>query len=730
MYSAEELKNIQSIIFAKANFDENNWNFSFDNRKNLKEIETFKFICLKSLLANYETLSKMMTCNQVIEYLLCLKQSGMLCDFVFSTLSNYDNFYCSDKNEIQPDKPVFDHILGSILNKLAENISEKCPQRNYCVNGFCVKKLNYFVNFEDNILINDVNLKVCYDFRKIRPFLLKNFFEKEDKSINLDFDKILSYLVGNMISKIENFNKLNIRYSPEIIYARQNLYDEICCIHRKKYTLDNIQDLKKQERELALLLNVTDRGKAQDSYFSIGFIDGLLKLLYTLTDGDCRTFDNLARIFAEVFLGSEVLVKEKIKHNNVVVFTSNNNNFVYTFLNEFFNYCRSYYSVPLRNEIIKENGTEYGLKNIVEYNKRIDYYKFISEFEKCSHNEGLRSIYDKHFLIRNGKIYPTTSTNFPLNKLCESERIGLFIEYKSFGCIVNYSILNSGQINLSQFKKMVQGKEVIYHNYYLGTQKYKSNLKYIFISKNDKDYSVLDNTDISYDLIGLSRNLPEDEYVNLGFLSNFEKEILYNNFIRYGLNLLYSKNNDCRERHNGFTVKELIKLFFDKCCNLVPYNEKEDKPTELNATALKTLNVGFNLFCAKLNNKNLSTINLKKEIISQYNLMVKPMERTKSTGIIKRDINSGFYEDEVFTKNGGTHWLGVIIKSKDEILRVAEEVKNTDNYEQDKKELNEFIEYVVDKLRLNISRPIVPTIPIPISCIPLGVSNDDNTFSI
>ena len=195
MYSAEELENIQSIIFAKANFDENNWNFSFDNRKNLKEIETFKFICLKSLLANYESLSKMMTCKQVKEYLLCLKQSGMLCDFVFSTLSNYVKFYCSDKNEIQPDKPVFEHRLGLILNKLAENISEKCPQRNYCVNGFCVKKLNYFVNFEDNILINEGNLKVSYDFRKIRPFLLKNFFEKEDKSINLDFDKILSYLL-------------------------------------------------------------------------------------------------------------------------------------------------------------------------------------------------------------------------------------------------------------------------------------------------------------------------------------------------------------------------------------------------------------------------------------------------------------------------------------------------------------------------------------------------------
>lgn len=101
------------------------------------------------------------------------------------------------------------------------------------------------------------------------------------------------------------------------------------------------------------------------------------------------------------------------------------------------------------------------------------------------------------------------------------------------------------------------------------------------------------------------------------------------------------------------------------------------------------------------------------------------MERTKSTGIIKRDINSGFYEDEVFTKNGGTHWLGVIIKSKDEILRVAEEVKNTDNYEQDKKELNEFIEYVVDKLRLNISS-IVPPIP----CIPHSLSNVVTTFSI
>lgn len=582
------------------------------------------------------------------------------------------------------------------------------------------------MKFEDNILINEGNLKVSHDFRKIRPFLLKNFFEKEDKSINLDFDKILSYLIGNVISKIENFNKVSITYSPEILYARKNLYDEICCIHRKKYTLDNIQDLKKQERELVLLLNVTDREKADDSPISIKWIGGLLKLFYTLTDGDFRTFDSLARICAEIFLGSEILDKEKIKHNNVVVFTSNNNNFVYTFLNEFFYYYPNYYSLGLRNVITKEESTGYGLKNIVEQNKRIRDYIFNSKFEECSHNEGLYQIYDKNFLVKNGKIYPTTSTNFPLNKLCDPENIGLFIEYKSLGCIVNYSILNSGQINLSQFKKMVQGKEVIYQNYYLGTQKYRSNLKYIFISKNEKDYSVLDNSDISYDLIGLSRNLPEDEYVNLGFLSTSEKKLLYNNFIRYGLNLLYSRNNDCRERHNGYTVKELIELFFDKCCNLVPYNETDDKPTELNATALKTLNVGFNLFCSKINNKNLSAINLNKEIISQYSLKVKPMERTKSSGIIKRDINSGFYEDEVFTKNGGTHWLGVIIKSKDEILRVAEEIKNTDNYRQNKKELNEFIEYVVDKLRLSIYKSTDSFIPYN----PINISNCPHTFTI
>lgn len=102
MYSAEDLEYIQHIIFAKANFDENNWHFSFDNRKNLKEIETFKFICLKSLLANYEHLSKIMTCKEVIEYLFKLEQSGMLCYFVFSKLNNYVNFFVQIKMKFNP----------------------------------------------------------------------------------------------------------------------------------------------------------------------------------------------------------------------------------------------------------------------------------------------------------------------------------------------------------------------------------------------------------------------------------------------------------------------------------------------------------------------------------------------------------------------------------------------------------------------------------------------------
>ena len=52
-----------------------------------------------------------------------------------------------------------------------------------------------------------------------------------------------------------------------------------------------------------------------------------------------------------------------------------------------------------------------------------------------------------------------------------------------------------------------------------------------------------------------------------------------------------------KKEYTDYTFEELIKFFFEKCCEQVDYNKSNDKPTEFNATALKTLNCGFRLFC-------------------------------------------------------------------------------------------------------------------------------------
>lgn len=64
---------------------------------------------------------------------------------------------------------------------------------------------------------------------------------------------------------------------------------------------------------------------------------------------------------------------------------------------------------------------------------------------------------------------------------------------------------------------MAEGKEVVYQNYYLGNQYYKSNLKYVFIAKNSQDFSILNENNINYTVINLSQNLPAKEYVNTHF---------------------------------------------------------------------------------------------------------------------------------------------------------------------------------------------------------------------
>ena len=542
--------------------------------------------------------------------------------------------------------------------------------------------------------------------------MIKNFFGGIVENSSIDYDKILSYAVGNIISPMAEIRKFYYVISPDIIFARKNLYNEYREINKKRYTVDNIMLLKNKERAIIGILNLNNINFFYEPprVYRVQDISGFLKVFYTLCDGNTETFDDLAKVFAEIFLGREFLNKEfennkKLKQNNVVVLKANNASFVESFLLDIFNFFPEAIKIKgMRNIPVVTKDNPYGLGNsgIENFDNKISIdninLKLINEYP------GLICVFGKNFIKSNTKFYPTNYSRYTLNELCNSEKIGRFIENKIYGCIVNITLLtgeNSKSANLSQFKRMAEGKEVVHKNYYLGKQCYKSNLKYVFIVKNSQDFSILSENNINYMVINLSQNLPAKEYVNIHFLSTEEKRIIYNNFIRYGLNLLYCDKDVNKEEYTGYTFEELIKLFFEECCEQVDYNKSNDKPTEFNATALKTLNCGFRLFCDILG-EPLTVDKLNKKIIERYKLNVKAVDKTKSSNIIDRDIDKGFTNEEVFGKNGGTHWIGVVIKNKEEIIKIANELKNRKNLDAQKKKLPEFIDYIIDKLKINV----------------------------
>lgn len=713
MYSKEDLEYIEKIKFA--NIDDTPianlyMNYTITERRNTKELETLKFICFRKLFSEIRNLPDTDNYVLVCNYLKGLKDKDVICDtllfFISSLIANY------------LENGIIKYRLQDIIFKygydyLAERICKECPKKTNCVYSFCADFLSIFSKFEGNLLINN-NIVECYDFRKIRPFLLKNFFGGKVENNSLDYDKILSYVVGNIISTMAEIRKFDYVISPDIIFAKKNLYNEYRKINKKRYTVDNIMLLKNKEREIIGILNLNNIRFFDEPprIYRVQDISGFLKVFYTLCDGNTDTFDDLAKVFAEIFLGREFLNKEfennkKLKPNNIVVLKANNASFVESFMLDIFNFFPEELNLKgMRNipVVTKENPKGLGFKGIDKYNNIISIDNL--NFKLQNEHQGLICVFGKNFIKSNTKFYPTNYSVYTLDELCRREKIGRFIENKIYGCIVNITILtgeNDKSANLSQLKKMAEGKEVVYQNYYLGNQYYKSNLKYVFIAKNSQDFSILNENNINYTVINLSQNLPAKEYVNTHFLSTEEKKIIYNNFIRYGFNLLYCDKDVNKKEYTDYTFEELIKLFFEKCCEQVDYNKSNDKPTEFNATALKTLNCGFRLFCDILG-EHLTVDKLNKKIIERYKLNVKAVDKTKSPSIVDRDMDKGFTTEELFEKkSGGTHWIGVIIKSKNEIKIIANELKNRKNVDAQKKKIPEFIDYIIDKLKINIS---------------------------
>lgn len=82
-----------------------------------------------------------------------------------------------------------------------------------------------------------------------------------------------------------------------------------------------------------------------------------------------------------------------------------------------------------------------------------------------------------------------------------------------------------------------------------------------------------------------------------------------------------------------------------------------------------------------------------KEFFKNHKLNYEIVERKKRANIRNRDIANGYSESEVLTsEGGGNHCLGLVVKSLEDVKKIASEYKN----ENDTKRLTleEFVNYI------------------------------------
>ena len=559
-----------------------------------------------------------------------------------------------------------------------------CNERENCINcsAICVNclidsyKLLNIYNFEGNIVLwyRENSCFIASDNRKIRPLLLRNPIFHNRLIDNTEY--IINEVVKRNFERnnINNNNKIDVVYKPHIIFSRQKLLEKILSIEMEYVSADDYSDFTKNKKnnlisKLALDKNyniqcmVTSVKNEYTRYMSLKSEDilnyiRLIKALFQISDGKKEIIDDLAMMYASIFLGRE-LAKE-YNYSNMTVLITNNKRFV----EEFIQSSLLYYFV-LRFDLSYVEGSK----------NKMPIEKYLSSKES-----GVSS--------------------YSIKELNDENNIGKFLEDKINGTFVNINSDCNVTGDLKQFLKIMKGEAVSGTNKYLGKQTFKTNSHYIFIDYPD---SKLQGIGYKYKIIRLSQEIPKSQLfgVNWHRLTDREKIFLFTEFAEYGLKLLIENKNNSRlpeyecqvGNHSNLNYP---KLFIDNCCNKI---ELEDNATsnEKNATAMKTLTCAYKLFFFTLTNQETND-EWNKEFFEINNIDCKIESSKKCASIIKRDLNNGYKEDEVLkATSGGNHCLGLVVKSKKEIVEIAKEIKeNCVNNQYTKYSLEEFIEFFND----------------------------------
>lgn len=527
---------------------------------------------------------------------------------------------------------------------------------------------NYLYKFEDNYFLFNPNSNtyIASDNRKLRWLFKAMPMLNRPNNIIIDEPLIINNILKSFAEDKDNLKCY--RYTDNFCCVRNNLLKYLReAFLRDKLTADKSSSLMKQyDISNYILRSMNEPLDNRNLKFFWDHRDSkignknlswakLAKTLYLLTNGDKQCLDELAKLIAKIIIGTEVCKQFDLKVKKATVIICNNKTFVLQFLQ----------SVFLMG----------ALPPAFSYR----------EFYNLIHNSV------SHDQLKNIKYWGMT--DHTLSELSNPSNTGIFLQDKLYSRILNITTEGGKIIDETYLNNLIAGCVVNGNNEYLGKQTLTSEANYLFIVNRKEEVEKI-NSD-NYDEINLSESIPEDIlYFNKDTeLSDWEKFFILNDLARYGVKLLLNAEHE--EENKVPKITDPVEFFTEKCCDKKEITEG-DKHDAANATAMRTFGKAYNLFYNIVGKEyQLNDNQFDKNIDKKYKFPYIILGGQRGNDIRERDLQNGYADDEVLKHNSKANiCLGLVIKPKQEILKIAEDYAENVNAHKQIFTETEFISFI------------------------------------
>lgn len=573
-----------------------------------------------------------------------------------------EQFFLTNQNEI--DKSIA-QIVGAqfdinyVYNQLA--VKWLANWNDYIKQGRCLLQCRpglisnsgverYIGKYEDNFFVYSYNRNrwICHDGRSLLATIVRMDFFQDSIQTEYDISTIFLDILKELKDRVMSLPPA--LYPDAIKLAKRNMYKLL-----NEHYIDNIEvnDIKKidlseniEGKRIEQSCYITNHAKRDNSPKPEYAV--LIQALFTLTEGSKRRFDEFAKVIAIVVSGTGLCKLFGLHCPQTTVITTNNALFVEDFFKSIFS--GGFYMV------VNPLGTiECPMTNC--FNDKI------IEQDVDSRNWGM--------------------TQHKVSSLSDPNKTGRYLEDKFHSFYINITTISKENKTVSDeryFTNLITGKPVKGKNQYLGYQTLKSEAHYIFITNNNKDTEMFSN--IEYNALEFSQNMSDKvlfiprwngKSLKGRALSTIEKDFLLNEVAQYGMQIILDEKHKTQIRNtNAKDIADPIACFMQYCCDLVEFKDN-DKPNENNATALMTFNIAYKLFYEIVDKTHLDGHDLNRNSFKRYNKI--SIIESRGRGISERDKKRGYDGEGETLEDKGVHLIGIVIKSKREIIEQAQQCK-------------------------------------------------------